>query len=33
VKTCETIEDLAPLVGQEIGCSDWLTIEQGRTHR
>jgi acyl dehydratase len=28
VKTVETAADLQPLVGREIGVSDWLTIDQ-----
>ena len=27
------LSDLAALVGQEIGCSDWIAIDQGRIDR
>jgi acyl dehydratase len=30
VRTFETIEDLRPLVGTEIGLSDWITVTQER---
>ena len=26
----EKLEDLAPLVGQEIGVSDWIAVDQPR---
>lgn len=30
MKTYETLDTLKPLVGQAVGSSDWLTIEQSR---
>jgi len=29
----ERLEELIPLVGQEIGCSDWLLVDQARITR
>jgi acyl dehydratase len=30
MKTFETLSDLQPLVGQALGSSDWLTVDQDR---
>ncbi|MEO5732777.1 MAG: MaoC family dehydratase [Rubrivivax sp.] len=27
------LDDLRPLVGQELGCSDWITVDQSRIDR
>ncbi|MDM0047436.1 MaoC family dehydratase [Variovorax sp. J22R115] len=33
MKSYETLEDLKPLVGQNIGTSDWLLIDQPRINK
>ncbi|SEB24707.1 MaoC family dehydratase [Variovorax sp. YR216] len=33
MKSYETLEDLKPLVGQNIGTSDWLSIDQQRINK
>jgi len=33
MRTFETIAELQPLVGQEIGVSDWITVTQERIQR
>jgi acyl dehydratase len=33
MKTYEKISDLQPLVGEVIGTSEWITIEQGRINQ
>ena len=30
MRSFETLDDLRPLVGQEIGTSDWVTVDQDR---